>query len=410
MKISRLLLTVTMVLIAVVLQAQNGFRFRLTYNTGTQEYTAFAVPNFTLTAAGEVSTAQFTIKVDSSFKITSRSDIKGLWSPATYKGSLIGNPAENLIVFGLGSVATNFPVVANAPVALFSFKGSGCKSSVRVMDPKDSDAATWLNGVFSIGVGHSIYERSMADTEAYVGNDALSEVPCPSPFAMITNADLSLRKVLLTNCERAIGDEVTIQVILKRQDVLADTLGGIVVKDSIPNRFSFSGATPSQGSYNPATGLWIGIKLAAGDSATLTLRLKIVGATGFMGGLICSYAEVVAMGGTDRDSSPNNKSETEDDNARICASVPIDLCTAQGERVELSAPAGFASYQWALNGAPISGATSRIYVASALGNYTVQTNQTSCPSGGCCPIVVKEKCDPCANVKCITFTVKRVRR
>ncbi len=410
MKIFRLVLSVSLVLSALALHAQNGFRFRLTYNNTTQEYTALAVPNYNLTMAGEVSTSQLVVKVDSSFKITSRTDIKGIWSPGTYKGSLVGNPTQNIIAFGLVSTISNFPVVANSPVALFSFKGTGCKSSVKLIDGNDADVKAWASGAFSIGLAPSIYERSMAEIEAYIGNDPQYEVPCPSTFSNINNADLSLRKVLLTDCQRAIGDEVTVQLILKRQDNLADTLGGIVVKDSISNQFTIVDAVSNKGAFNPATGLWSGLKLAAGDSAILNIRLKVMGAAGFVGGLICSYAEIVAMGGTDRDSSPNNKSETEDDNARICVSVPIELCTAQGERIELTAPAGYASYAWSLNGVPIPQANTRVYLASAAGNYTVKVNLTSCIAEGCCPIVVTEKCPVCPPATCIPFLVQRTKK
>ncbi len=410
MKISRLFLSIILLLSVVVLHAQSGFKFKLTYNSTTQEYTALAVPNYTLATAGEVATSQLTIKVDSSFRITSQTDIRGIWSYATYKGSLIGNPPQNIIAFGLGLTMSNLPIVANSPIALFSFKGIGCKSSVKLIDGNDPDVKTWINGAFSIGLAPSIYERSLVDEEAYIGNDVQSEVLCQTLFPPIINADLSLRKVLLTDCQRAIGQEVTVQMIIKRQDSLADTLGGIVVKDSIPNQFTVVEALPTKGAFNPVTGLWTGLKLAAGDSAILTMRLKVVGGAGFEGGLVCSYAEIIAMGGTDRDSSPNNKSENEDDNARICASVPIELCTARGETMELAASATYASYAWFLDGVAIPQATSRIYVASVAGKYTLRVNLNSCPAEGCCPVVITEKCSICLPAICVPFAFQRTRR
>ena len=105
-----------------------------------------------------------------------------------------------------------------------------------------------------------------------------------------------------------------------------------------------------------------------------------------------------------------DESETEDDNARICVSVPIELCTAQGERIELTAPAGYASYAWSLNGVPIPQANTRVYLASAAGNYTVKVNLTSCVAEGCCPIVVTEKCPVCPPATCIPFLVQRTKK
>ena len=64
--------------------------------------------------------------------------------------------------------------------------------------------------------------------------------------------------------------------------------------------------------------------------------------------------------------------------ATIVAGGPTSFCT--GSSVILTASAtGAASYQWSLNGTPITGATANTYTASASGSYTVVITGT----GGC---------------------------
>jgi len=97
-------------------------------------------------------------------------------------------------------------------------------------------------------------------------------------------------------------------------------------------------------------------------SATANYTVVVTNGTGCQG---TSNAIAVMM-------NPNPSSA-------ITASGPTSICS--GANVTLSAPViGGYTYQWDLNGAPISGATSSNYQASAAGNYTVTVTN---PGPGC---------------------------
>jgi hypothetical protein len=58
-------------------------------------------------------------------------------------------------------------------------------------------------------------------------------------------------------------------------------------------------------------------------------------------------------------------------------SRPVSTITRAWGTLNLDAGAGFATYQWFLNGSPISGATNRFYTATTTGVYTVRLTEAS---------------------------------
>ncbi|HRK72771.1 MAG TPA: SdrD B-like domain-containing protein, partial [Rhodothermales bacterium] len=134
--------------------------------------------------------------------------------------------------------------------------------------------------------------------------------------------DLELTK--LTNKTTAnVGDtvEFTVSVVNKGPN----TATGVSVEDLLPNGMSFSAATPSQGSYNNATGLWTVGTLNANATATLLIR-TIANATAK------NCAQVKAADQADVDSTPNNfnsvtetPNEDDDDCKSVTVAPKIDL-------------------------------------------------------------------------------------
>lgn len=227
----------------------------------------------------------------------------------------------------------------------------------------------------------------------------------------IPPVDLALTKtVLSTDCKKQIGDNVVFKLLVRRQDLQTISVSGISVKDSLSTFLTFVSATASKGTYDNTTKLWSGITLAKGDSAILEITAKISAVGGFYGGLVCNEAWIQTMNGTDIDSEVGNKSETEDDFARACVSVPIKICQERDEIVIISAPAGYTSYQWYddATGQPILGATLQNYSVTKAGKYSVRVNGNTCPNNSCCPIYVEDFCECKPNI-CVPFVVQKTK-
>ncbi len=225
--------------------------------------------------------------------------------------------------------------------------------------------------------------------------------------------DLELVKTLVGDCRREVGDEVEFKLIIKNNSPhLLASADSIYVKDMMPANFNFVKYVSTQGQYNTQTKHWGPLTLAAGDADTLTLTVKINNTGGFIGGTICNEAEIVAMSkksGIDTDSAPNNGINTEDDYDIACVSVPLKICPARKDTVIISAPAGYAQYQWFKNGVKIDGATAQTLEVGAIGSYSVEVGDGQCPTKNCCPAIVEEECI-CPPDICVPFTTKKVKK
>src|SRR5215831_2428035 len=80
-----------------------------------------------------------------------------------------------------------------------------------------------------------------------------------------------------------------------------DTVSSFTLTDPLPaGAVNEIFGTPSQGSYDPATGAWSGLTLASGDSVSMTLGVTInPSATG-------SFSNTVTVSGTSDPNSANN--------------------------------------------------------------------------------------------------------
>jgi large repetitive protein len=88
------------------------------------------------------------------------------------------------------------------------------------------------------------------------------------------SADLQLVKTV-NNPAPNVGDTVTFTLTLTNGG--PDPATGAVVSDLLPAGLTFVGATPGQGTYDPATGVWTVGTLAGGAAATLTIDARVSG-------------------------------------------------------------------------------------------------------------------------------------
>lgn len=89
-------------------------------------------------------------------------------------------------------------------------------------------------------------------------------------------ADLHVTKQV-DNSSPNVGDQVTFTITLTNAG--ADTATGVRVNDSLPAGLTFVSANPSQGTYNPGTGLWDVGTLGTGGPATLTITATVTSAS-----------------------------------------------------------------------------------------------------------------------------------
>ncbi|SOE23573.1 conserved repeat domain-containing protein [Spirosomataceae bacterium TFI 002] len=209
--------------------------------------------------------------------------------------------------------------------------------------------------------------------------------------------DLAVFKSV-NNASPSLGDIITYTVLLVNEG--NTTISDIQVLDSLQSGLQLLNYASSSGTYTAASGIWNTPIIHAGDTATLAMTVKVN-----CRGVILNTAEIVSMGTTDRDSSPNNQVITEDDIDNVCISVIYEVCPVQNLPVSLSIPSGLGTYQWFLNGDAIPSATNSRYETISGGSYTVEVNGIGYTS---CAFTVVENCI-CKPVICAPFLINKTK-
>jgi uncharacterized repeat protein (TIGR01451 family) len=85
-------------------------------------------------------------------------------------------------------------------------------------------------------------------------------------------ADLAISKTV-DNSSPEVGQVISFTLIVHNLGPNAAT--NVILQDVLPSGFAFGGATPSQGTYNPTSGLWTVGTLPNGVTATLTIEVVV---------------------------------------------------------------------------------------------------------------------------------------
>ena len=186
----------------------------------------------------------------------------------------------------------------------------------------------------------------------------------------------------------ALNDIITYTIVVKNDG--ADVATNVVVKDSLSTGLIFQSASATKGTFTNPT--WTIPVLASGESVTLTLTAKVT-----VEGVSMNYARVVSQDQTDSNSQNNT--------ASACSSVPMNIC--RGDKIQLSVSSIYTDVKWYKDGVMV--ASGNIFLASESGTYTMTASNNTCPANGCCPfIIVVTECCP-ANI-CIPVTISKIIR
>ena len=218
--------------------------------------------------------------------------------------------------------------------------------------------------------------------------------------------DLALKKFINTKTAK-LGDELTYTIKVFNQLDVAAT--GVEVTDSIATSVQFVAGSfiASRGSASIVGNVikWnIGDIAASPDTVTLTYKVKAI-----QQGVHFNTAEISKTNEKDKDSTPNNGKDAEDDLDRQCFTVPIQLCA--GEKVEASVPAKYTGVRWFKGGQEQTElAGQNVVLLGDVGSYTFTATNQTCPSSGCCPIIIEPGENCCPTNNCVPFTINRGKK
>lgn len=172
-------------------------------------------------------------------------------------------------------------------------------------------------------------------------------------------ADLSVTKTV-SNATPTTGSNVTYTLAVNNAAGSTLTATGVTVLDLLPAGVTFVSATGT-GSYNSATGIWTVGSLAPNNTASITITVTV---TASSGAVITNRAEVRTSSVLDPDSTPNNNSTTEDDDAFV--NFTVSGARPAGVAPALTCPVGSTIHDWDSISWP-AGTISGSYALTAIG-------------------------------------------
>jgi uncharacterized repeat protein (TIGR01451 family) len=150
---------------------------------------------------------------------------------------------------------------------------------------------------------------------ADLGNYVQSTLTVTSPPA--SYADLSLAKTV-SNAAPTAGGTVDYTLTVTNATTSPTAAAGVTVNDILPTGTTFNSVVSGTGTYNSATGIWTLGAVPIGASRSIVIRVNV---TAGAGATITNNAEIRASSVVDLDSTPNNGSTLEDDDASVAFTV-----------------------------------------------------------------------------------------
>jgi uncharacterized repeat protein (TIGR01451 family)/fimbrial isopeptide formation D2 family protein len=252
-----------------------------------------------------------------------------------------------LTVTNSGPDATRDVVVHDALPAGLTFVSSS--PSHGTYDPTSGD---WTVNDLAIGASESLQVTATVDVEGSIVNTAeVTSSALPDPDSTPGNgaaaeddqasvtinghgmADLSLTKAADAT-SATVGSEVTYTLVLTNNG--PDNATGVVVRDQLPVGLTYD--SHQGGAYDPTTGGWSVGSLGAGQSATLTITVR-VGHPGTM----TNVAEVAAADQRDPNSTPDDGVPSENDEGQAVLGVASPAPSASVRAMPASTPPATAS-------------------------------------------------------------------
>jgi uncharacterized repeat protein (TIGR01451 family) len=147
----------------------------------------------------------------------------------------------------------------------------------------DSATGVWTVGTVSTSASQTLTiiaqvlsPASVANVASISQSDQFDPVTANNTSAATVSpqqADLAVSKTV-DNATPRLGD--TVNFTVKLTDTGPSNATGVQVTDLLPTGLTFISSNPTQGSYNPATGLWNVGAVADGADATLVVQARVV--------------------------------------------------------------------------------------------------------------------------------------
>ena len=291
----------------------------------------------------------------------------------TYRGDLLmwlTSPAGTRVQFftGTGGTRNNFNVLLNdsAPNPVTGHNANDTAAPATVVPPYQRNFSP-ANGLTSAFAGQAslgtwtleICDRFSGDSGTFYQADLfLADTP--------PNADLSLSKSV-SNTTPASGSNVdyTLTVTNSGSSTVAAT--GVTVTDILPAGVTYVSTVSGTGTYSSGTSIWTLGNVPIGASRSIVLRVNV---TATAGATITNNAEIRTSGQADLDSTPNNGSTTEDDDASV--NFTVSGARVAGTPPTLVCPSGTTLFDWGTRTWPGSTATSQSqsYTVTNIGSIT----------------------------------------
>ena len=202
-----------------------------------------------------------------------------------------------------------------------------------------------------------------------------------APVACAAMLDVN-KEVNLTKARKA--DLLLYTVILANKSTIAAT--NVVVQDVMSNGLVHApnSVTVTAGTFSTLTtgGTWTIPSMPGNSTVTLTYLVSVM-----------------------QDGIHYNTASIPGDEAKVCTTVPIQICKGTPIAIQLDAPTGYTRYQWYLttpNGTTLvsdvssnntNAATVTSYTATRPGEYQVMVDEGvsgACPDLSCCPVIIEE--------------------